>query len=326
MKKVLVSLVPWLITIAAVVYVCNGLDWQVFLNHARNGRVDCLLLAIFLTAISYFFRSYRWLYFFPDRKALSYVNALKVLILGFFMNNVLPARTGELVRAHMGARVSGLKRTLVLATVASERLIDGLTISVLFLVFAYGLRQSSISSKLTIVAFFFACATAGVLIVLIFRARLFTLFDRIASRLNHRYSDYALNRFQIFIEGLSPLANLQRLPAITVLSLIIWAIELSVYAGISTAFGAGFALPELVLFMVTVNFSSLIPAAPGAIGVIEAVTTTVLVSLGVEKELALSMVVSQHLIQYLVVGLPGICILSTWRKQVKNIEQDLQDA
>ena len=77
-----------------------------------------------------------------------------------------------------------------------------------------------------------------------------------------------------------------------------------------------------MLFLVAVNFSSLIPSAPGAIGVIEAVTTAVLMSLGVEKEHALSMVLTQHAIQYLVVGLPGVVMLFTWKKHIKDSEND----
>ena len=130
----------------------------------------------------------------------------------------------------------------------------------------------------------------------------------------------------MFIDGLSPLANLSKLPSIVSLSILTWGIELLVYFAVSEAFATPMSVSVLVLFMVTVNFSSLIPAAPGAIGVIEAVTTTVLVSIGIEKELALSMVLSQHVIQYLVVGIPGLAILSTWKKQVQNIEQEMQNA
>ena len=145
MKKLIFSVLPWAITILAIWYVCQGLDWDSFLSHAKNGDITWLLAAIFITSLSYIVRARRWLLFFPGTTRMGYSSSLKVLILGFFMNNILPARTGELVRAHMGAKVSGEKRTLVLATVASERLVDGLTISVLFLIFAAGLKHTRIS-------------------------------------------------------------------------------------------------------------------------------------------------------------------------------------
>lgn len=323
MKKFLIKVVPWLITILAVAWVLQGLDWKEFIGHVKNGDPLWLACAVLLTLSSYLVRAHRWLYFFPNRECLQYLQAAKVLILGFFMNNILPARTGELVRAHMGSKVAGEKRTLVLATIASERLVDGLTISIFFLLFTIGTANAEVSKNLQIVAYLFTAITAGVILTLICRNFIYTAVDKITKKFPNKYLEYALSRGTLFIEGLSPLATLSRLPAIILLSILTWGIELSVYLSICEAFSSQLPLSAAVLFMVTVNFSSLIPAAPGAIGVIEAIGTSVLVSLGLEKELALSMVLSQHLIQYVVVGIPGIVILSTWKKSIDAIEEEI---
>jgi uncharacterized membrane protein YbhN (UPF0104 family) len=101
-------------------------------------------------------------------------------------------------------------------------------------------------------------------------------------------------------------------------------VELAVYWQVSSAFHQPLELPKCVLFMVAVNFSSLIPAAPGGLGVIEAAATAVLVSVGLEHEKALTMVLTQHVLQYLVVGIPGIFFLSTWRKSVRDSVQAVE--
>ena len=277
-----------------------------------------------LTILSYFLRSYRWLFLFPER-TLSLLNSYKALILGFFMNNILPARTGELVRAHVGARVANQKRTLVLATVASERLADGLMLSLMFLVLGLGSASQDVSKNLLWVAALFGVVAIGVLVTLTLRKPLFALVDKLAARSQHRGTAYAVNRFQIFIDGLSPLFNWSRIPFISIGSLIIWLVELAVYFMIAEAYQQPLSLSQSVLFLVTVNFSSLIPAAPGGIGVIEGIATLVLVSLGVPKEIALSMVISQHLIQYLVVGIPGAYVMFTWKQEIKEVEQPGQE-
>jgi uncharacterized membrane protein YbhN (UPF0104 family) len=97
-------------------------------------------------------------------------------------------------------------------------------------------------------------------------------------------------------------------------------VELFVYVAISNSFSAALSLQHCVLFLVAVNFSSLIPSAPGGIGVIEAVTSAVLVSIGVDKELALTMVLCQHIIQYLVVGTPGVILSLTWRNTINKMD------
>lgn len=79
------------------------------------------------------------------------------------------------------------------------------------------------------------------------------------------------------------------------------------------------------MFLVAVNFSSLIPAAPGGFGVIELVAKSVLMSVGVaSSEQALCMVLMQHVIQYAVIGIPGAFLLSTLRSQLNDMTEDFQ--
>jgi uncharacterized protein (TIRG00374 family) len=123
-----------------------------------------------------------------------------------------------------------------------------------------------------------------------------------------------------------PMFTLSRAPVLCLWSVIIWSIELFVYVAVAKAFGASLTMSMCVLFLATVNFSSLIPAAPGGIGVIEAFASTVLVSLGLEKEHALAMVIAQHMIQYLVVGIPGALVLLTWKKEVELAKESQSEA
>lgn len=325
MRKFLLNYAPWLITVAAIIYVIRDLDWQELGSHVLNGDPTWLLGAIILTILSYLFRSVRWLFFFPQISTLAFRDAASTLFLGFFMNNILPARAGELVRAHVGARKAGQKRTLVLATIASERLIDGLTISLFFITFALGVLKQEIADNLLYVVGIFLLVGVLVILTLGLQTRLVSIFESLGNRFDNRYSNYALNRAQVFIEGLRPLVKLSRLPALVFLSILIWTIELAVYYSVSRAFDVDLSLAYCVIFMVTVNFSSLIPAAPGAIGVIEAIATSVLVSLGLNKELALSMVLAQHMIQYLVVGLPGLIIMLRWKKMLKAVDKEIAE-
>ena len=321
MKKVLTHLLPWLITAGALFVAFRGIDWGTLLDHIGSAHVPAILAAIGLTCCSYFLRARRWQLLFQER-TLGYFRAVQVLILGFFMNNVLPARTGELVRAHMGSRITRETRTLVLATIASERLADGLTISILFVAFALHLGDETVSRNMLLVAGLFGVAAAGVIGALIVRRPLFALTDRLHRRYANRATSYLNDRFQVFVNGLAPLFSPSRIPVLILWSILIWAVELAVFVMVSEAYGANLPLPLCVLLLVAVNFSSLIPAAPGGIGVIEAVATTVLVSVGVNRELALTMVLTQHAIQYLVVGLPGLGILVTWRSTLRQISSE----
>jgi uncharacterized protein (TIRG00374 family) len=245
------------------------------------------------------------------------------------MNNILPARAGELVRAHLGAKVLARPRTLVLATVASERLADGLTISLFFVaiigILGRGNLDAAIADNLLYVSYLFAGVAVAVVAVVSLREPIGRTIEHFSTRLDRKASTYALSRVQIFIDGLTPLRAPRRALQIALWSVLIWSVELAACAAVGAAFGNSLSLSAVVLFLVTVNFSSLIPAAPGGFGVIEFITKSVLVSAGVANaELALSMVLTQHFIQYAVIGIPGAFLLSTLRSQLDDMAEAAQ--
>jgi uncharacterized protein (TIRG00374 family) len=321
-------ILPWGVTILALFLAFRGIEWPLLWSHLKSADPVLLLAAFLLTNLSYLFRAVRWKLLFP-RTELPLLSSLKVLILGFFMNNVLPARAGELVRAHLGGKVTGEQRTLVLATIASERLTDGLSISLMFVViigcFGRGHLDSTYANNLMYVAYLFAFVGFMVVVTLLFRKTIFRFTSALTKRFNSRSLTYALTKFEVFIDGLSPLCVPRRALQISLWSTLIWGIELLVYVAIANAFSAQLPLSGCVLFLVAVNFSSLIPAAPGGIGVIELVATNVLFSLGVGHELALSMVLAQHVIQYVVIGVPGAFMLATLRSQLRDMQSELEE-
>lgn len=325
MKKLLLKAIPWFITLGAVYLIINSLDWHTLKGHIVDAHVFPLLLATLLTSFSYLFRSRRWQFLFPT-KLLTFWNSFRVLILGFFMNNILPARTGEIVRAHMGAKLTGEKRTLVLATIANERLADGVMLSLMLLPFLFSIGNDEVSNGLMWVVVLFALAAVAFGAVLLLREQLFSLFDTFHGKLQWKSTDYTRNRIRLFLHGLSPLFSLKRFPIVLLWSVLVWLVELTVYIAVATSYDVELSLAQAIIFLAAVNFSSLIPAAPGGIGVIEAIASHILVAVGVTQdfEIALAMVLSQHVIQYIVVGAPGAFVMFSWRSKLEEIEEDTQ--
>ncbi len=327
MKRVITRVIlPWLVTGLALFFAFKGIEWHELWTSIKSADPLLIAAAFLLTNLSYILRAFRWQLLFPNTH-LPLLSSLKVLILGFFMNNVLPARAGELVRAHLGGKVSGESRALVLATIASERLADGLSISLMFVLiiglFGRGHLDPDYADNLMYVAYLFGGATVAVLLVLLFRARIFKLSAQLIEKYNRKSLTFTLSKAEVFINGLSPLCSPARAFKISLWSIVIWSVELLVYISVAKAFSSDLAISGCVLFLVAVNFSSLIPAAPGGFGVIELVAKNVLLSLGVaSSELALSMVLAQHFIQYLVIGIPGALLLATLRSQLRDMQED----
>ncbi len=297
-----------LTSLGCIVWLLRYVEEDEIFARVREVHPGYLIAAIIVTIISYILRAARWPLFFRDGAPGLY-DSYRCLIIGFFMNNVLPARIGELVRAHVGGKATKQSRTIVLATIAGERLADGLMISllfaVLFSVFSTP-EESQHASQIFYVAYLFGAATLFTVLVIIFRARVFSLLQRLNRIMPGNLSTYTLVRVQRFVEGLAPMFKPSKARTIGAFSAVIWSVELLVYFLVAKAFSQELTIGALSLFLAAVNFSSLIPAAPGGIGVIEAFATLALVQLGLNREASLAMVAAQHIIQIAVVGVPGL--------------------
>jgi glycosyltransferase 2 family protein len=301
------------ISIFAIIWIMQSVEGDEVFARVKEVRPSLLLAAVATTLLSYVLRSWRWRYFFLESGPALH-ESFRCLIVGFFMNNVLPARMGELVRAHIGSRAFGKSRTVVLATVAAERLVDGVVISALFaILFSLGASAAEIQNgrEIYYVAYLFGIAAAGTAVILLVRNMLFDLIEKVNGVFPGHLSTYTLVRIRRFIEGLEPLQRWRKLSVILTLSIAIWLTELFVYQLVSLAFNQHLTIGALSLFLAAVNFSSLIPAAPAGIGVIEMFTTAALVRIGVDRESALAMVAAQHIIQFGVVGVPGLFFFLT---------------
>lgn len=233
---------------------------------------------------------------------------------GFFMNNVLPARAGELVRAHVGSKVSGESRSLVFATIAAERLLDGVALSIFLGVGLLGIQGAAYASQLRVVALAFGAAGVLTLVFLSQRRLVERIITTIEAKVKEPAVQVGLSKVRHFIDGLTPLFCPRRLPIILVWTAVVWLLELGVFWWVSLAYGVVLSVYQVLFFIVASNFASLIPAAPGGIGIVEAVSTGILVSLGVDKEAAFAMSLTQHVIQYGMVGVPGLYLMIRFRE------------
>lgn len=202
MKTFIMRLFPWLITAAALYIAFHDIDFDQFVHTARHAAPEFLLIAVALTALSYLLRARRWQLLYPT-PSLSFHNSWRVLTLGFFMNNILPARTGEFVRAHMGARVTGDKRTLVLATITCERLADGLCLSLFFVLFAFWASPGPVGFSLRIVSLGFAAVTGLIALVIWGRRWCDPIVLWIKQKFPYPSVNYALDRIECIPEWTS---------------------------------------------------------------------------------------------------------------------------
>ena len=103
----------------------------------RRARPDLVVLSLLVTALTYVLRAARWQYLLAPIGRVGLGLALKATVIGFAATALLPARAGELLRPYLLARKAGLSATATFATIIVERLLDTITVVLLFAVYLF---------------------------------------------------------------------------------------------------------------------------------------------------------------------------------------------
>src|SRR5262249_18015042 len=110
-------------------YSLRGIDWRAVARTAGNANLARLSLALAISTSTLCLRSLRWRVLLNAHGAAVRVRtAFWATAAGYFGNNFLPARAGEVVRTAMTSSRSGLETAYVFATALSERVVDAMAL------------------------------------------------------------------------------------------------------------------------------------------------------------------------------------------------------
>jgi hypothetical protein len=259
-----------------------------------------LATSIALYALASLIRGERW-HQVVGRAGLAVPRAhtYRLTVVGYMGNNVLPARSGDVLRAFLLAPLARTRKRHVLGTVVAERLLDAAALVLVFGVVGYGLLREDIPGGRPVVLVALALAAlaaAGVLFALAVRRR------------------NALRRLR---DAVRPLSTPTRALASThgvmlfVLSVALWTLEASVYLTVGRAAGIELGLLEALYVVALTNLFALVPAAPGYVGTFDAGVLFALDSLGATGSQALSYLVLARFVLFVPITLVGFVFLVT---------------
>jgi glycosyltransferase 2 family protein len=186
----------------------------------------------------------------------------EVLLVGAAMNNVLPARLGELVRADYGKRRLGATRSALLATIVVERLADLAAIVAALLggmvVLEPMLHEVGRPWRIiNFAAVFGGCLFAVALTAVVLLPR--------TEGISQLLPAFARRRLDDVIMALQSWGEVRTIPFVT-LTLGVWSLEAAALAGILRASHIDFGVFELLLVMGLANLGTLVPTAPAYLG------------------------------------------------------------
>ena len=231
-----------------------------------------LSLASILLIFSVYLRTHRWQYLFDLDSKIDFALLFKSQLIGYFANNILPIRLGDVVRSYVVSKHTKKKISYLIGTIAMERVVDTLTIlffSIITLLY-YGPDYLEIQFIFLNIPFIVIISIIVIMGYLLYHYLIkFSISEKIHEILKNiwsGFSDIQLNQKQYIV----------------FLSIVLWSIfVVNVYL-IQLIFPhLKLSIFDCLLILVASSLIQMIPVGFGAIGVFHLGVQGVLNKLGI---------------------------------------------
>ncbi|MDA1241162.1 MAG: lysylphosphatidylglycerol synthase transmembrane domain-containing protein [Chloroflexi bacterium] len=298
------------VSVAFIALLLRQVDRDEVAEAVRGVDATWMALALALLGGAIVVRAMRWRAVLRPVCDVPLGEATSLMVIGLAANNVLPARTGEIVRAVLLKRRRGVSGLAVLGTIFVERVVDGLVLA-MFLVGAIALAGGTAPLQV------FAALVGSGFVVLAGLMALVAMRPDVGDRLTAvalrfapgRLRDRAAGWAERFRAGLAPMSTPGAWVVVTGLTTLSWSLEaLSAWA-VGQAFGLG--LPVGIYFGVcgAANLSMAAPSTSGGIGPYEYFAREVVVRFGVPVAAGTAYAIVLHLSVLLPVAVAGLVLL-----------------
>lgn len=293
----------------------RGQDFGEIRDSLGTARLWWLAPALAMYFVGVWLRAARWsILLRPLTPDVSSRALFPTVVVGYMANNVLPLRTGEIVRSYLVRQQYGVRKTSVLATIAVERIFDGFTMLGFMLVATAFVSFTSQLQHLAIIAFVvFTVLLIGIFLLTLGGDLVDRLLQLVLGPLPTRVADTVQRMTESFLGGLGVFRNWGDLVRVASLSLLAWLCEASMYyliaRGFSDVIREAMGIGATLMTTGVANMATRIPSSPGYIGQFEFGVSLVLNgALGVPEAQALAYAILVHAALYFPITLWGIVI------------------
>ena len=292
----------------SVILIClcvRNIDFKQSISLLINANIRLIVLGLFIYISSYIVRSYRWDCILAPLKKMKLFQSFFYLVFGFFMNNILPLRLGEFVRAIIAGNKLCISRSGVFATIVVERLMDIIIFIISF--FLIAIFVSNIPNWLQKI--FIACALIfGIIFIALFfisknENKFLNFLYKI--QLSTKLTEIVKTIFLKFASGLKFFQNKKLFTVVFITSILVWIIEAYAYKTLFLAFGLHVSIIQCLFVIVTTGIATMLPTAPGFIGAIEGVGMVTLQIFSIEETVAFTSMVAIHFTEMMAIYILG---------------------
>jgi uncharacterized protein (TIRG00374 family) len=242
---------------------------------------------------------------------------MRPVFVGYMANNVLPARAGEIYRAHFLGRYVQMSRSGVAASIVVERAFDGLMlVGVILVVFALFPQAHFLGIAALVTGLTFLALAAGILFYSLAVDRSQKVIDLLIGILPDFLRKSVGVRLGFFLRGIRGLSTAGEFSAAGGYTILVWLLEACAVALVVVSFQISLPLAGFVLVFALAALSTTLPSGPGYVGPYQYAFVLGLGYFAVSRETALAVSVTAQLALLGSVTLIGLVLL--WHTQLRR--------
>ena len=307
--------------LALVLAFVGVLAWRVNLGNALRTFGDVhygwVAAALAVFTVSKFLHAARWRILLGRTQGLPLSGLFGTYLISNMVNNLMPLRTGDLVRIQVPARRYNIPRAELTATVfVVETLLDVVTFVILLLA-GLGLQDVPAMRQSVLWTLVGLVALAVALTALAARIRLPEDLSQVGwgrllpGWLRQRVAELV----PPFVDGLAALRDPRIGARAIAISFPAWLVEVVVFWLFGQAFGLGLGFGAYLVIMISANLVVSLPITPTSLGVYEVALQEVIALFGVDRSLAAGYAIGTHLFMSLWIVATGL--LATWLLNIR---------
>jgi len=295
-------------------YSLRGINWSEVSRIAAGASAARLLAVGAIATIALFLRACRWRVLLNAEGSVSVPSVFWATTAGYFGNNFLPARAGELVRTFMISARSGLDAAYVLATALSERLADVIALVSIAAVVLLTIPAPPgwLAGAIRPFAALALLGAAGIALLPFLAPHAPAVIAR--APMPNALRPKLVSVVDSALRGMRAFHDVRRLSAFVALTAVIWTLDaIGVVVGASAL---GLEMPFRVAFLLIagLGLGSALPSTPGYVGIYQFVAVSVLTPFGFTRNDAIAYILVAQALGYAVIGFWGSLGILRYRR------------
>jgi uncharacterized protein (TIRG00374 family) len=298
----------------------RDIKWSEVRYNLSHADVKLIAIWLVIVTIALVLRAWRWRVLLTAEGQVDFPTVFWATAAGYFGNNFLPFRAGEVVRTLMISARTGMNKPYVLTTALSERIFDAITLVGGAAIVLLTLPEKPGWFKHAGTPFSIV-GLSGILIIVLL-PMLEPLWAAILRKLPipAPLTEKLIGIMEKVLVGFRALHDVKRLLVFATFTIAIWSCDTVTAIIGMNALGLSMSPAVAFLLITGLALGSVLPSTPGYVGIYQVVATQVLEPFHYTHENAISYILLFQALQFATYAFWGLLAFSRNKRSMANSE------